>query len=75
MNYITIEPNLCKGCKVCITSCPKHCITLGDAINEIGYQYAVFVPGSPCIACGICFYVCPEFGAITVYKDEEETHG
>jgi Fe-S-cluster-containing hydrogenase component 2 len=33
----------------------------------MGYQYARFAVGR-CIACGMCFYTCPEFGAITVYK-------
>ena len=40
---------------------------LGAELNQMGYRYARFEqPG--CIACGLCFYCCPEFGAITVYK-------
>ena len=36
-------------------------------LNQMGYRYARFEqPG--CIACGLCFYCCPEFGCITVYK-------
>lgn len=69
--YIKIDENVCKGCKVCIEACPKHCIVMGSEINKMGYQFAKFKnPG--CIGCGICFYVCPEPGAITVCKDEEE---
>jgi Fe-S-cluster-containing hydrogenase component 2 len=33
----------------------------------MGYQFARFAVRK-CIACGMCFYTCPEFGAITVYK-------
>lgn len=75
MNYIIIDSHECKGCRVCIAACPNRCIRLGNAINEIGYQYAEFIKGAKCTACGLCFYSCPEFGAITVYKDEEEYHG
>jgi NAD-dependent dihydropyrimidine dehydrogenase PreA subunit len=64
---ISIDPRRCKGCGVCIASCPEECIVLGAELNQMGYRYARFEqPG--CIACGLCFYCCPEFGAITVYK-------
>lgn len=70
-NYIKIDGRVCKGCRVCVKACPKHCIVIGLEINKMGYQFAKFEnPG--CIGCGICFYVCPEPGTITVYKDEEE---
>lgn len=72
MNYAKIEANLCKGCRMCVQTCPKHCIYIGNSINEIGYQYAVFKTGTACTACGLCFYVCPEPGAITVFKDLPE---
>ncbi len=69
--YITINPDVCKGCWICIESCPKHCIVANSSINKLGYQYAEF-KSSECIGCGICFYVCPEFSTITVYKNEEK---
>jgi len=70
INFAHIESSECKGCKLCVDACPKDCIEIGTNINEIGYQYAVFVHHR-CIACGFCYYVCPEPGAITVYKNEE----
>ena len=70
-NYIHIDSSQCKGCRLCVESCPKNCIAIGSKINEIGYQYAEY-KNPQCIACGFCYYVCPEPGAITVYKDEEE---
>jgi NAD-dependent dihydropyrimidine dehydrogenase PreA subunit len=70
-NYIHIDSSQCKGCRLCVESCPKNCIAIGSTINEIGYQYAEY-KNPQCIACGFCYYVCPEPGAITVYKDEEE---
>lgn len=70
-NFIKIDERECKGCRLCVEACPKHCIEIGAKINEIGYQYAVYANPN-CIACGFCYYVCPEPGAITVYKDEEK---
>ena len=68
-SYVSINPRRCKGCGVCVVSCPKECIVLGAELNQMGYRYARFEkPG--CIACGLCFYCCPEFGAITVYKKQ-----
>jgi len=69
-NYMVIDPCRCKGCGVCVSSCPHSCILIGSDINRMGYQYARFEQ-KRCIACGLCFYVCPEFGAITVYKAEK----
>jgi formate hydrogenlyase subunit 6/NADH:ubiquinone oxidoreductase subunit I len=71
VNFVKIEASECKGCRVCVEACPKGCISIGSAINNIGYQYAKF-ENKGCIACGLCFYVCPELGAITVYKGEKE---
>ncbi len=39
-------------------------------MNSLGYQYARF-ESSECNACGLCFYVCPEPGAITVYRERD----
>ena len=71
-NFIVIKPSECKGCRVCVEACPKGCISIGSDINSLGYQYAKFDKSKGCVACGMCFYVCPELGAITVYKDEKE---
>ena len=67
---IVIDAAECKGCNVCVDSCPKACIGRSTEINQLGYFYAVCV-SSGCTACGFCFYVCPEPGAITVYKDRK----
>jgi len=70
MNHITIEPEECKGCRLCVEFCPEKCIAIVSSINKIGYQYAEF-KSEKCTACGICYYVCPEPGTITVITDKE----
>jgi Pyruvate/2-oxoacid:ferredoxin oxidoreductase delta subunit len=62
---------LCKGCTLCITHCPMKCIALSDKFNKSGYKYASYT-GQNCTGCGVCFYCCPEPGAITVYKKVKE---
>lgn len=67
-----IDSSQCKGCGYCKAACPRSCIEISKEINAQGYNYAVFAGAGRCVACGICFYVCPEPGAITVYKDIDD---
>ncbi len=68
-NYVAVAVDLCKGCRLCVDTCPKHCLSIGSAINKLGYQHVRF-DSEECTACGMCFYACPEPGAITVYRKE-----
>ena len=43
-------------------------------INALGYHPARYV-GAGCNACGVCFYACPEPGAVTVRKDSALVKG
>lgn len=75
MNYVKIAADECKGCRVCVNVCPNRCLMIGTKINKLGYQYAVFHGYDTCTACGLCFFSCPEPGAITVYQNEEQEAG
>ena len=66
-----VAAHLCKGCTLCITHCPAHCIILSDKFNRSGYKYALYT-GQNCTGCGVCFYCCPEPGAVTVYRKAKE---
>jgi len=66
-NHVEVNQDLCKACRVCVETCPQHCLELGSAINALGYQ-AVRFDSVDCTACGMCFYVCPEPGTLTVIK-------
>jgi NAD-dependent dihydropyrimidine dehydrogenase PreA subunit len=64
---IGINEDECKGCGLCVDSCPPKCLLLLPALNAYGVHPAHYV-GEHCTGCGICFYCCPEPGAITVYR-------
>ncbi len=65
--YVTIREDECKGCGLCVDSCPPHSLALKDELNSYGVHPARYT-GEGCTGCGICFYCCPEPGAITVYR-------
>ena len=57
----------CKGCGLCVDSCPPKCLSLAAGLNAYGAHPAEYA-GEGCTGCGICYYCCPEPGAITVYR-------
>ncbi len=65
--YVTIDGEECKGCGLCVEACVPKVLRLGEALNRYGYHTAEYA-GQGCSGCGLCFYVCPEPGAIRVYK-------
>lgn len=68
MTHAVVDKNFCKGCLRCISACKKGCLELSGMTNSQGYDYVQFKEGSACIACGLCYQVCPDV-AITVYKE------
>jgi len=64
---ITIDPERCKGCMLCIEFCPKDAIFLTDKLNMKGYFYADFRADKECTGCATCAVMCPDV-AIEVYK-------
>lgn len=69
--HIVIRVDECKGCGCCIEVCPRGVLELSKDLNRMGYHPCVY-QGEGCIACGFCFYSCPEPGAITVYVKEAD---
>jgi 2-oxoglutarate ferredoxin oxidoreductase subunit delta len=66
---IVVNEDLCKGCGLCTTVCPKDLIHMAmDRFTSKGYHPAELVdPGGECTGCAICSVICPD-AAITVYR-------
>ncbi len=64
---VTVNVEECKGCGLCVESCPPKCLELAPELSAYGVHPARYT-GHDCTGCGICFYCCPEPGAITVYR-------
>lgn len=61
---ISIDPNLCKRCGICIEFCPRDVLAPGrDGLP------GVLSPGS-CTLCRLCELRCPDF-AIEVEEGED----
>jgi NAD-dependent dihydropyrimidine dehydrogenase PreA subunit len=64
---VQIDPDECKGCGLCVESCPSRVLELSPDLNQYGVHPAQY-KGENCTGCGICFFCCPEPGGITVYR-------
>ncbi len=67
---ITVDPEKCKSCSLCIAACPKHIMSLSDKTNSRGFEVVECVDLSQCIGCKACAEVCPEV-AIEITKENE----
>jgi len=60
MPGVTIDKNHCKGCELCVKTCPQQILTMSKQIGIKGYFYAEVVDASRCIGCKICAITCPD---------------
>ncbi len=68
MAKVTFKTELCKGCGLCVTACPKKIVKLDtDKINAKGYHPATVTESEKCIGCAFCATMCPDC-VITVEK-------
>jgi 2-oxoglutarate ferredoxin oxidoreductase subunit delta len=64
---VVIDTEKCKGCEVCVVTCPTQVLALAREVNGKGYYYSYAANPDACIGCSNCAVVCPD-GVITVYK-------
>ncbi len=67
MAKVTFKEDVCKGCELCTTVCPKKIIKISERINASGYRPAEVLEMDKCIGCAFCATICPDV-VITVEK-------
>jgi len=61
MAKLTFEIDRCKGCSLCVISCPRGILTIArDRINQKGHSPVTVTDESQCIGCGACATMCPD---------------
>ena len=64
---IEVDIEKCKGCGVCVVSCPFNVIAQSPNVNGKGYNFAEPVNPDECTGCTNWAVVFPD-GVITVYR-------
>lgn len=68
-NKLTIAEKLCKGCLLCVETCPKGILALDKSkVNASGYNPVHCTDMGSCSACAMCARICPD-SVIKVEKD------
>ena len=70
MRKIFIRPDYCKGCLICVESCPKKILKISSSISAKGYTLPQVTNTEKCNGCGICEIVCPDFAIAVEKKDK-----
>jgi 2-oxoglutarate ferredoxin oxidoreductase subunit delta len=61
MSKVTFNHERCKGCKLCVTVCPKKIIFInGEKQNLKGFHTPDITDMEKCIGCGFCAMICPD---------------
>jgi len=57
---IVILEEICKGCGLCIGTCPRSVLVRGKHLNVKGFHPSVAAKPDECVGCAMCAVVCPE---------------
>jgi 2-oxoglutarate ferredoxin oxidoreductase subunit delta len=69
MGKVVVLGEYCKSCGLCVATCPRKVLAIGDKSNSKGYYVVAAVAPDKCVGCGLCGTVCPDL-ALEVYKDK-----
>ena len=58
---VSISPEKCKGCGLCIAFCPTGVLAVSDQFNAKGYHPPYAKNPEACTGCGLCGMFCPDF--------------
>ena len=66
---VTICIGRCKGCELCIHTCPQKVLRLSDYYNSRGYRSVMIDERlHSCTGCGLCAVICPD-AVFTVFRE------
>ena len=68
---VVVDRERCKGCGVCVASCPLKVLEMSSEVNGKGYPFAVMARPDACTGCASCGVICPD-SCITVYRQKFE---
>jgi len=68
---IIVDKERCKGCGVCVASCPCDVLALSTEVNSKGYPVVLMARAEACTGCASCAIICPD-SCITVYRQKFE---
>ncbi|MDR0900852.1 MAG: ferredoxin family protein [Methanobrevibacter sp.] len=71
---IKVDPNLCKGCDLCIEVCPQKVYENSSKLNKKGVYLPCPKREKDCTKCHLCELICPD-QAITVEDDKMGNEG
>lgn len=64
-NKVTVYPDWCKGCGICVEFCPGKVLELNDQGKS------TVVREEDCVRCGFCELHCPDFAIVVTDKEPE----
>ena len=68
MPTVLVEKDRCKGCGLCVHTCPSHVLAMSHDINARGYFFPVVEHPDDCNACRHCAIVCPDVAIQVEHK-------
>ncbi len=72
---VVVDVERCKGCELCLASCPPGVLTTSEQLNSHGYRPASLLdPSHRCTGCALCAVVCPE-ACLTVFREVRPAAG
>jgi len=66
---VIIDKERCKGCGICVATCPEKVLNLNEEVNFRGYNYSFMENPDQCTGCTSCAMVCPD-GVISVFRQK-----